>query len=84
MSFAAALKSNGDEAQQRHTSQPAEEASATVGQPRVHTQWRRQETGQSVQVSTESSGTEQMFRAWAVAEQIMTELKHAASEEDQF
>jgi hypothetical protein len=84
MSFAAALKSKANEAQQRHPSQPAEEASATVDQPRVHTQRRRQETGQSVQAFNESCDTQNMWRACTVAQQIMAELKDAASEEAQF
>jgi hypothetical protein len=82
MSCAIALKSKADESQQRHPSQPAAEASATVDQPRVHTQRRRQETGQSVQAPNESSDSqEEMFRACAVAGQIMAELKDAESEE---
>jgi hypothetical protein len=85
MSFPAALKSKAGESQQRHPSQPAAEASATVDQPRVHTQRRRQETGQSDQASNESSDSqEEMFRAYTVAQQIMSELKDAASEEAKF
>jgi hypothetical protein len=65
MSFAAALKSKADEAQQCHPSQPAAEASATFDQPRVHAPRRRQETGQSVQAPNESSDSqEEMFRAY--------------------
>jgi hypothetical protein len=74
ISFAAALKSKDNEAQQRHPSQPAEEASATVEHPRVHTQRRQQETGQSVQASNESGDTQNMWRACTVAQQIMAEL----------
>jgi hypothetical protein len=51
----------------------------------VHTQKRRQETGQSVQAPNESGDTqEEMFRAYTVAQQIMAELKGAASEEAKF
>jgi hypothetical protein len=84
MSFRAALKSKADEAQQRHPSQPAAEASAIVDQPRLQTQRGRQETGHSVQAPNVSSHRLEMFRALTVVEQIMAELKGAASEEAKF
>jgi hypothetical protein len=78
---AEALKSKADESQQRHS---AAEASATIDQPTLQIQTRRQETGQSVQAPSVSSDPLDMFRALTVVEQIMAELKGSASEEAKF
>jgi hypothetical protein len=83
MSFAEALKSKAEQLQ-RHTSQATAEASTTVDQTRLQTQTRCQETGQSVQAPNVSSDPLDMFRALTVVEQIMAQLKGAASEEANF
>jgi hypothetical protein len=43
-----------------------------------------QKTGQSVQAPTVNNDSLDMFRAFSVVEQIMAELKDAASEEEKF
>jgi hypothetical protein len=77
LSFAAALRGQGRQPMQ-------EEAPATNNSEPAATNHTIQKTGQSVQAPTVNNDSLDMFRAFSVAEQIMAELKDAASEEDKF
>jgi hypothetical protein len=75
--FAAALRGHG--------SQPLhEEAPASSNSEPAATNPTVQKIGQSVQALTVNNDSLDMFRAFSVVEQIMKELKDAASEEDKF
>jgi hypothetical protein len=77
LSFAAALRGQG--------SQPLyEEAPATSNSEPETSNPTVQKPGQSVQAPTVNSDSLEMFGALSVVQQIMAELKGAASEEDKF
>jgi hypothetical protein len=73
LSFAAALRGQGNQ-------QPQEEAPAKINNPEATTTKNNvQKIGQSVQASPVNSETLDMVRALTVVEQIMSDLKGAAS-----
>jgi hypothetical protein len=75
LSFVAALR--GQRSQPQH-----EEAPATSNSEPAAINPTVQRTGRSVQAPTVNSDPLEMFRAFSVVEQILAELKGAASEED--
>jgi hypothetical protein len=77
LSFTAALRGQGNQP-------PHEEAPAANNSEPAATKANVQKAGQSDQASTVKSDSPEMFRALSVVQQIMAELKGAASEEDKF
>jgi hypothetical protein len=76
LSFAAALRGQADH-------QPHQEVAANTSNTET-TKPKEQKTGKSVQAPPVNSDPLDMFRALTVVEQIMAELKGAASEEFKF
>jgi hypothetical protein len=76
LSFAAALRGQAETTPQQEAAENTTNTSGTKG--------KEQASGQSVQAPNVNNDSQDMFRAFSVAQQIMAELKGAASEEAKF
>jgi hypothetical protein len=82
VSFLEAILSKADQTQQNNPHQAAAAAPATVDQPRVQTQPKWQEAGQSVPAPIVNSlPLDNMVRVVTVVQQFMTEYNGAVSKE---